>query len=165
MLLRIYPMEYRGWFADEMRTAFEEGIAERSGEGRVALLGFVFGELASLISGAAAEWAARFVYALYHSNRYIGSSCLPNPNRICVPGVSRELYAAAHRGRPGTLRAIDDSGWCANAHQTFVLASPLRRLAISICSSVLPIHPAPARRGHPAEYDRLRHDPKKVSGS
>ena len=129
-------------FAAEMSAAFEEAFEERRRQGAAILLRFAVSELMGLCAGAVAELMAKSVYALYHSNSsYISGRCLPDPLRIRPAGLSRESYFAALHAPAKTADLIDETGTCLNAHQTFVLASPLRRLLILICKVFLPIHP------------------------
>lgn len=141
-LLRLYPRDYRELFAAEMSAAFEEASEERRREGAAIFLRFAVAELTGLGAGAVAELIAKSVYAVYHSNSdYISGGCLPDPLRIRPAGLSRELYFAALSAPAKTADLVDETGACANAHQTFVLASPLRRLLILICKVFMPIHP------------------------
>src|SRR5215510_12567895 len=141
-LLWLYPWDYTEMFAAEMLSAFDEGFEERRRQGAAVSLRFAAAELVGLVTGAGAEWIAKSVYAVYHSNsRYISGRCLPDPLRIRPAGVSRESYFAALTAHAKTAGLIEETGTCLNAHQTFVLASPLRRLLIIICKVFLPIHP------------------------
>ena len=143
-LLRLYPREYREYFGREMLAAFEEAAAERLRPSRRsrtrsarAVLGFAISELAALCVGATLEWAARLSYSLYHSNTYIGSRCQLNPAMMRPPGVTRK---PCEPGFGAGLDAKADIELCANAHQKYALASPLGRLAMSLCQHVLPVH-------------------------
>ena len=141
-LLRLYPRDYTELFAAEMLAAFEEVSEERRRQGAAIFLRFAVAELMGLVTGAVAEWIAKSVYTVYHSNsNYISGRCLPDPLRIRPAGLSRESYFAALHAPAKTPDLIDETGTCLNAHQTFVLASPLRRLLILICKVFLPIHP------------------------
>jgi hypothetical protein len=141
-LLWFYPREYTELFAAEMLAAFEEVSKERRRQGTAIFLRFAVSELMGLVTGAVYELIAKSVYAVYHSNSsYISGRCLPDPLRIRPAGVSRESYFAALTAPAKTAGLIDETGTCLNAHQTFVLASPLRRLFILICEVFLPIHP------------------------
>jgi hypothetical protein len=141
-LLRLYPRDYTELFAAEMSAAFEEAFEERRRQGAAIFLRFAVAELTGLVAGAMAELIAKSVYALYHSNSsYISGRCLPDPLRIRPAGLSRESYFATQAASAKTADLIDETGSCLNAHQTFVLASPLRRLLILICKVFLPIHP------------------------
>jgi hypothetical protein len=141
-LLRLYPRDYTKSFAAEMLAAFDEASEERRRRGAAIFLRFAVAELTGLVTGAVAELITKSVYALYHSNScYISGRCLPDPLRIRPAGLSRESYFAALHAPAKTADLIDETGTCLNAHQTFVLASPLRRLLILICKVFLPIHP------------------------
>jgi hypothetical protein len=125
-----------------MSAVFEEVSEERRRQGATVFLRFAIAELMGLVTGAVSELIAKSVYAVYHSNSsYISGGCLPDPLRIRPAGVSRESYFAALRAPAKTADLIDETGTCVNAHQTFVLASPLRRLLILICKAFVPIHP------------------------
>src|SRR5262245_34154675 len=140
-LLRLYPRDYTEVFAAEMSAVFEEAFEERRRQGTAIFLRFAVEELMGLVTGAVAEWIAKSVYSVYHNNSYISGRCLPDPLRIRPAGVSRESFFAALHAPAKSADLIDETGTCGNAHQTFVLASPLRRLFILICKVFLPIHP------------------------
>src|SRR4029453_5410130 len=139
-LLRLYPREYTELFAAEMSAVFEEAFEERRRQGGAIFLRFAVAELTGLVAGAVAELIAKSVYALYHSNSsYIIGRCLPDSLRIRPAGVSRESPFAAQAASAKTADLIDETGTCLNAHQTFVLASPLGRLLIFISKDFFPI--------------------------
>lgn len=84
VLLRLYPRDYRLWFADEMRDAFAGGLAERLHRGRAASFLFAVGEFGSVLSGVLSEWIAK-----RRSDRAIRGRCLPDAGTMRPPGVSR----------------------------------------------------------------------------
>ncbi|HEY7307470.1 MAG TPA: hypothetical protein VH601_25320 [Bryobacteraceae bacterium] len=58
-LLQLYPADYRKAFAAEMLGVFEKAALEHAGK-RAAFGRFATAELFGLITGAGAEWIARF---------------------------------------------------------------------------------------------------------
>lgn len=87
LLLRLYPRDYRIWFAAEMLNAFEQAAQQNRGS---AAQRFSLVELSSLIRGAAAEWAAKFT-----TNPNVRGRCLPDVMLMRPPGVSREQWFLA----------------------------------------------------------------------
>jgi hypothetical protein len=83
-LLRLYPRDYRLWFADEMHDAFADGLAERRARGRAAVFLFAGVEIGSVLSGALSEWIAK-----RRSDRAIRGRCLPDAGTMRPPGVSK----------------------------------------------------------------------------
>jgi hypothetical protein len=141
-LLQFYPRDYREMFAAEMLVVFEEASEERRRHGSAVFVRFAVAELMGLVTGAGAEWIAKSAYALFHSGSYISGRCLPDPRLMRPAGITRESYFAAQTATAKATDLIDEAGTCVNAHQRFVLASPLRRLLILICGVLLPIHPS-----------------------
>lgn len=139
VLLRLYPGDHRALFAAEMLATLDEAAEERRAHGRVAFIRFIVAELIGLVTGVAAEWVARFTYSIYHSNNYINGRCLADPGLMRPAGVARESFSGARHACAGGL--IRETGMCVNAHQRFVVASPLRRLLILTCGVFLPMHP------------------------
>ena len=82
MVLRWYPADYRATFANEMQGAFEHLAAERRGSGSLAT--FAIREVAGLVCGAMAEWAAKLT-----SDRSARGRQLPDPRMMRPPGVTR----------------------------------------------------------------------------
>ena len=138
-LLRLYPRDHRAFFAAEMLATFEQAAKELRGNGWIAFISFIAAELIGLVTGVAAEWTARLAYSIYHSNSYISGRCMADPGIMRPAGVARESYSAAQPGAVNVL--IRETGMCVNAHQRFVVASPLRRLLILACGVFLPVHP------------------------
>jgi hypothetical protein len=136
-LLRLYPREYREHFGGEMLSAFKEAAADRQTRNRGAVVRFTIAELAGLCFGAALEWGARLSYSLYHSNGYIGSRCQLNPAMMLPAGITRKPGESGFVAGPDAKNTAD---LCPNAHQKYALASPLGRLAMSLCQWFFPIH-------------------------
>ena len=86
-LLRLYPRDYRAAFAAEMSRAFHLAARERRGQGRAAYVGFVLRELTSLMTGAAAEWIAKFT-----TSGFVRGRSLPDRLKMRPPGVSWESF-------------------------------------------------------------------------
>jgi hypothetical protein len=139
VLLRLYPADHRALFAAEMLATFNEAAEENQAHGRAAFIRFIVAELIGLVTGVSAEWVARFTYSIYHSNNYISGRCLADPGVMRPAGVARESFSSARPTCPDGL--IRETGMCVNAHQRFVVASPLRRLLILTCGVFLPMHP------------------------
>jgi hypothetical protein len=83
-LLRLYPRDYRLWFVDEMRDAFDGGLAERRTRGRAAVFLFAGVEIGSVLWGALSEWIAK-----RFSDRAIRGRCLPDAGTMRPPGVAK----------------------------------------------------------------------------
>ena len=139
-LLKIYPPEYRETFANEMLSAFEEILQEQNRRGALGLSLFLLTELVSIVKSALAEWIARSIYSMYHSNSYISRSCLPNRILMRPAGVARESYFVEAKPGGKDLIVLVNSEMCVNVHQRFVSASPLRRLFMLTCAVFFPIH-------------------------
>jgi len=139
MLLRLYPPDYRAFFAAEMAAAFDEAIIDRPRR-LSGFITFLFTELTGLAIGACREWLARLDHSLAHSNSYINGRGLPDLLLMRPPGVTWETHYGWETGRASTGGAAAGSlhicGPCLNAYQTFALASPIRRLFILVCSSI-----------------------------
>src|SRR5947209_5021188 len=80
LLLRLYPRDYRIWFAAEMLKAFEQSVAHRKGRAGTA---FAMVELMSLLRGAASEWAAKLT-----TNPNVRGRSLPDVMLMRPPGVT-----------------------------------------------------------------------------
>lgn len=89
IVLRLYPSDYRSLFALEMLNALEKTAEERRGHGRPAFLRFVLAELIGLMTGAVAEWVAKWT-----TDRSVRGRCLPDLRMMRPPGVTRELWFA-----------------------------------------------------------------------
>lgn len=59
-LLRLYPKEHGELFGDEMAAVLRQASEDRRADGRWAYARFLVWEVAGLVAGAAAVWAARF---------------------------------------------------------------------------------------------------------
>ena len=99
-LLRLYPRDFRALFASEMLTAFEKTAEECRTCGRVALVRFTVNELAGLLIGAGAEWAAKLTTDSSRRGRHLPDRLLMRPS-----GVSWEAhYGTALPSAPEELR-------------------------------------------------------------
>jgi len=133
-LLRLYPPDYRAFFAAEMAAAFDEALIDERCRRLTGFIALVFAELTGLLIGACREWMARLAYSLSHTNGYIGGGGLPDRLLMRPPGIGWETYY----GRGTTCSADevrDEAGPCLNGYQTFGLACPLRRLFILVFGS------------------------------
>jgi hypothetical protein len=75
-LLKLYPYDFRAAFAAEMLAAFAAvGPAHRGAE------------LASLVTGAAAEWIAKLT-----SDSFVRARSLPDRRMMRPAGMPRELW-------------------------------------------------------------------------
>jgi hypothetical protein len=59
LLLRLYPKEHRELFGEEMAAVLRQAAEERRRDGVWAYIRFAVFEIAGLLAGAAALWAAR----------------------------------------------------------------------------------------------------------
>ena len=75
-LLGLYPYDFRAEFGAEMWAVFETVDARRRGA-----------ELAGLVAGAAAEWAAKLT-----SDRWARARTLPDLRMMRPAGLPRELW-------------------------------------------------------------------------
>ena len=75
-VLKLYPYDFRAAFAAEMLAAFSAVDADRRGA-----------ELAGLLTGAAAEWIAKF-----SSDRWVRARALPDLRMMRPAGMPRELW-------------------------------------------------------------------------
>jgi hypothetical protein len=126
LLLRLYPPDHRAVFSSEMLAAFDESAAPRRNQGWPAFARFILAELAGLVTGAGAEWLAKWIYNLRHSNSYISSRGLPDRLLMRPAGVSWDSYYRANAAAASNLT-------CVNAQQTFAFGSALRRLLLLAC--------------------------------
>ena len=60
VLLQLYPRDYKVRLASEMARAFESSAEDAARDGRKILVRFVLAEFAGLVTGAVAEWMAKF---------------------------------------------------------------------------------------------------------
>lgn len=58
-LLRLYPKDHRHLFGVEMASVLRQALEDRRAQGRGAYLWFAIWEMAGLVAGAAALWAAK----------------------------------------------------------------------------------------------------------
>jgi len=88
-LLRLYPHDFRVWFAAEMATAFEARAAECQALGLAVFLRFAFAELIGLVKGAGAEWVAKSTTDPAQRARSV-----PDLRMMRPPGITRDAYFA-----------------------------------------------------------------------
>jgi len=88
-LLRLYPHDFRVWFAAEMTTAFEARSAECRARGQAVFLRFAIAELIGLVKGAAAERTARIA-----ADPAVRARSVPDLRMMRPPGIPREAYFA-----------------------------------------------------------------------
>ena len=79
VLLRPYPADYRAMFAAEMARAFDRILEERRG--------ILLAELSGVITGAAAEWVAKWT-----TDASVRGRSLPDLRMMRPPGVTKELW-------------------------------------------------------------------------
>jgi hypothetical protein len=140
LVLLLYPKEFRQTFAAPMLAAYQEA-AKSTHNSRPASLRFAVAELKGLLAGAAVEWTVRFSYRLSHSGEYTSAEgCLANPVLMLPAGVSRRYESTAGAAMSGDAGLVDEEGFCPNVRQLYAIASPTRRLAISICQGFVPVY-------------------------
>jgi hypothetical protein len=88
-ILRLYPADFRAWFAAEMAASFEEVAGQRRRAGRFAYIGFLLAELRDLLRGAAAEWIAKLTTDALDRARVLPDWRLMRPT-----GIPREIWFA-----------------------------------------------------------------------
>jgi hypothetical protein len=89
-LLRLYPGDYRAFFAAEMWNAFEQAAEERRGQGWPVFFRFALAELIGLVAGAGTEWFAKLT-----TDSSVRGRHLPDLRLMRPPGIPRELWFAA----------------------------------------------------------------------
>lgn len=87
--LRLYPADYLGRFAGEMRAAFAAAAQDVRRADRRRYFGFLAGEAVALITGACREWAVKLV-----SDPTARARMLPDCRRMRPVGVTRAEWAA-----------------------------------------------------------------------
>jgi hypothetical protein len=89
LLLRLYPRDFRVWFAAEMSAAFDARAVEYRARGAGAYLRFALTELMDIPKGAAAERVARFATDPARRARSV-----PDLRMMRPPGITRNSYFA-----------------------------------------------------------------------
>ena len=89
-LLRLYPEDYTGMFAEEMVRAFERIVNEQCGPR------FLLRELMGLTIGAAGEWAAKLT-----TDKSLRGRTLPDVRMMRPVGVPQAVWFA---GRSRSVR-------------------------------------------------------------
>jgi hypothetical protein len=93
-LLQLYPFDFRLWFGAEMIRAFTAG---QHRQGFLARLRFLLPELASLVSGAATEWFAKWT-----ADPVVRARTMPDWRMMRPAGISKQDWFGATR-RPCSL--------------------------------------------------------------
>ena len=91
-LLRLYPEDYRLFFAAEMLDAFGRASEEQRARGRLAYGRFVCAELVAIAIGVPMEWMAKAC-----TSSSIRARSLPDLRLMRPAGVPRELWFASAR--------------------------------------------------------------------
>jgi len=91
-LLRLYPEDYRLFFAAEMLGAFGRASEEQRARGRLAYGRFVCAELVALALSVPVEWMAKV-----STSSSIRARSLPDLRMMRPAGVPRELWFASAR--------------------------------------------------------------------
>lgn len=91
-LLRLYPSDYRLFFAAEMLDAFGRAAEEQRALGGLAYGRFVGVELVALTLSVPLEWMAKL-----STSRSIRARSLPDLRMMRPAGVPRELWFASAR--------------------------------------------------------------------
>jgi hypothetical protein len=99
-LLRLYPVDFREQFSQEMGSIFERRAAERSSKGRIALAVFVAREFLSIMKNACAM-------------RMGPIFTRPGPTPVASPCLPRNLQEAAEQ----RARAIRNMVACIGKHE------------------------------------------------
>ena len=100
IILRLYPVDYRVRFAQEMQNAFSRTADEYSLLGRAAFVRFILGEFSGLIRCAHAEWMAKM-----RTDKSVRGRCLPDLRMMRPPGVSQALWFAG----AGVTEALEEN--------------------------------------------------------
>src|SRR5579871_4000589 len=89
-LLRLFPADYRAFFASEMEEAFARAYHEHRALGRAAAIRFATAELAGLATSAVREWTAKLT-----SNPWVRARSFPDLRLMRPAGVTREAWFGA----------------------------------------------------------------------
>src|SRR5258706_8825375 len=87
VLLRLYPLDVRVLYGEEMITTFEKKLKECRQQGWAASLRFCLGELTRALPDAAAERIAKL-----SSHPSFHGRCLPNAGVVRPPGVGEREW-------------------------------------------------------------------------
>lgn len=90
IMLRLYPLDYRARFAQEMQNAFSRTAEEYCLLGRTGFIRFILGEFRGLISGARTEWMAKMT-----TDKSVRGRCLPDLRMMRPPGVCQAAWFRA----------------------------------------------------------------------
>jgi len=101
IMLRLYPVDYRARFAQEMHNAFSRAAEEYRVLGRTSFVRFILREFSGLVSGVRAEWMAKMT-----TDKSVRGRCLPDLRMMRPPGVSQALWFAAAR----MTEAVEENG-------------------------------------------------------
>lgn len=86
-LLRLYPVDIRVSYADEMVRDYDIGMAEARGRGGVPLVRFVASQLIWLLCDVAAERVSNL-----YSHRSFHGRCRPNPGVVRPPNMGKQEW-------------------------------------------------------------------------
>lgn len=100
ILIRLYPLDIKVLYGQEMVSTFEAGLNERRQRGRTALARFLFGELIWLLCDAAEEWIVKL-----SSHPSFRGRCLPDARLVRPPGVGKKEWYYSDDAKPA--RSID----------------------------------------------------------
>ena len=100
ILIRLYLVDIRVLYGQEMVSTFEAGLNERRRHGRVASVRFLFGELIWLLCDAAEEWVVKL-----SSHPSFRGRCLPDLRLVRPPGVGKKEWF--HSDDAESARTID----------------------------------------------------------
>ena len=84
-LIRLYPLDIKVLYGDEMVCAFEHGFEESRRRGWAALVRFGIGQLIWLLCDAAEEWVVKL-----SSHPSFRGRCLPNLGLVRTPRRRKE---------------------------------------------------------------------------
>jgi hypothetical protein len=98
MLLRVYPSDYQGEFAEEMAAVFRQAEMARRGEGRFAYTRFLLNELIGVLPGAVKEHVKQHL-----RQQSKGLRVTPAVGGIALAAL---LHIALYSGAVAALREI-----------------------------------------------------------
>jgi hypothetical protein len=87
-LIRLYPLDIRVLYGDEMVGTFAQRFEPCRRRGRAALVRFAFGEFVWLLCDAADEW----LNLKLSSHPSFRGRCRPNPGVVRPPGVGKDEW-------------------------------------------------------------------------
>ena len=87
MLLRLYPIDIRVSYGDEMAGDYDVGVAESRRRGRLALVRFVAGQLIWLLCDVVVERVSNL-----YTHRSFHGRCRPNLGVVRPPNMGKREW-------------------------------------------------------------------------